>query len=87
MRALAGLVFLGCFILIAAIGLWRLTATRPPSPEVVGGIRPASVTVSGGWTEIEYENVPEGFVPPLPDMARARRRRSRLMLQPAPKAL
>lgn len=70
MRVIWLLVFVTCFFLVAGIALWRFTATRPPSPEVVSGTRPDSVSANGGWTEIKYENVPEGFVPTLPDMAR-----------------
>jgi hypothetical protein len=67
MRVISLLVFAVCFLLVGSIVAWRFTATRPPSPEVIGGMRPVSVSASSGWTEIRYGHVPEGFVPPLPD--------------------
>jgi hypothetical protein len=69
MKAIALLVFLACFVAIAGIVVLRFSTPRPPAPEVVSGVRPVSVSVSGGWTEIKYKNVPTEFVPPMPDFA------------------
>lgn len=49
-------------------GVLSLACLCLAASTAVADVQPDFVSTSGGWTEIRYGYVPEGFVPPLPDL-------------------